>query len=86
MDLFAKLLQYRVLFIAAIAISLISAFSFTSILSYFLPLFLSTTVLLVAIIVIGQISPFPPEFWCDEEGEGFLEYVAGRPEVLEDYE
>ncbi|KAK3002674.1 hypothetical protein RJ639_017911 [Escallonia herrerae] len=58
---------------------------FITILSYFWPLFLSTAMFLVAIIVLRQISPFAAESHGEQAGEGLLDYVAGHPEQLEDF-
>lgn len=92
MEIYAKLLQHRYFFAASIAVSLsLAVFStvtppLTSVIFYFWPLFLSTALVLVAIIVIGQISPINSlEFSGDKEGEALLDYVAGQPELLENY-
>ncbi|KAL2253352.1 UNVERIFIED_CONTAM: hypothetical protein Sindi_0129900 [Sesamum indicum] len=93
MEFYAKLLQHRYFLAAAIAVSLSLVAvlstpmpSLTSILFYFWPLFLSTALVLAAIIVIGQISPIPPEFFGYKESEALLDYVAGQPaSALENY-
>ena len=79
----AKLSLYKYHLIIPIAASLILTFffiaspRFMTILSYFWPLFLSTTVLLVAMLVIGRTFPSAAEFYGEEEGEGLLDFVAG---------
>ncbi|CAL5411794.1 unnamed protein product [Camellia sinensis] len=85
-----KLLQYKYHFTITIFLSLILAFfiivapRFITILSYFWPLLLSTTVFLVAMVVFGQISSTFTESYDDKAGEGLLDYVTGRPEQLEE--
>ncbi|KAL3850957.1 hypothetical protein ACJIZ3_012839 [Penstemon smallii] len=91
MEFYAKLLQHKYFVAAAIAVSSTLALfitlllmpHLTSILSYFWPLFLSTALVLVAIIVIGQMSPIPLELSGGTVGQSFLDYVAGHPESLE---
>lgn len=91
MEISAKLLEYKSHFVIAIIVSLILAFffqiapQFMTILSYFWPLFISTALFLAAIIVFGRITPSPSDFYGDREGEGLLNYVAGRPEYHEDF-
>ncbi|KAL3519277.1 hypothetical protein ACH5RR_017426 [Cinchona calisaya] len=81
MEISVKVLQYKYHFAAVIISSLIIAIlttmapQFASILSYFWPLFLSTSILLGTIIVFSQSAP---EFYGDGNGEGLLEYVAGN--------
>ncbi|CDP04517.1 unnamed protein product [Coffea canephora] len=88
MEISVKLLHYKYHFAAVlissliIAIFVIMAPHFLSIFSYFWPLLLSTSILLGTIIVFGQSAP---EFYGNGNGEGFLDYVAGRPEELEDF-
>ncbi|GFQ05364.1 hypothetical protein PHJA_002680500 [Phtheirospermum japonicum] len=89
MDIYAKLLQHKYSFGAAIAVLLSLLFfstvmpNLSSIIFYFWPLILSTALVLVAIIVFGQISPISLELSGYTEGEALLDYVAGRPEFLE---
>ena len=90
MEIPAKLLEHKyhitVTFIASIilAFSFQAAPQFITILSYFCPL-LSTSLFLVAMIVLGHISPSISDFYSENDGEGLLDYVAGRPELLEDF-
>ncbi|PSS24762.1 P53 apoptosis effector related to PMP-22 like [Actinidia chinensis var. chinensis] len=87
MDIPAKLSQYKNHFVIPIlVVCLILAFfsflapQFITILSYFWPLFLSTTVFLVAMMIFGQISSHPAEPYGDKAGEGLMDYVSARPE------
>ncbi|XWS18088.1 hypothetical protein CRYUN_Cryun32bG0011800 [Craigia yunnanensis] len=86
MDIQQKLIQYRYHFTIAILASLIIAFlsylapRLPMILSYFWPLFASTTVFLVAIIAFGGLSQPVTEAHGEKAGEGLLDYVAARPE------
>ncbi|KAL6990638.1 hypothetical protein U1Q18_008756 [Sarracenia purpurea var. burkii] len=91
MDFPGKLSQYK----HQIAIAIVSSLIFTlfllvapqfiTILSYFWPLFLSTTVFLVAMVLFSQISAPLDESYGEEAAEGLLDYVAEHPEQLEDY-
>lgn len=91
MEICAKILQHRFFFSVAVAVILILVGFFavmprlSGLLYYFWPLFLSTTLVFVAIIVIGHISPISVEYSADKEGEALLDYVAGKPESLENY-
>ncbi|KAK6947077.1 hypothetical protein RJ641_000550 [Dillenia turbinata] len=82
MDIPEKLLKFKYHFIfgAIISLTISSVFiiapRFLTILAYFWPLFLSTALVLVAVVVLGRISP--PA--VDKAGEGLLDYVAGQPE------
>ncbi|KAL3625009.1 hypothetical protein CASFOL_031677 [Castilleja foliolosa] len=90
MNIYAGLLQHIYLFAAAIALFLSLIFfstvmpNLSSIILYFWPLFLSTTLVLVAIIVFGQLSPISLDLSGYTEGEAMFDYVAGRPDFLED--
>ena len=83
MDIQQKLIQYRYHFTIAILASLIIAFlsyvapRLPTILTYFWPLFASTTVFLVAIIAFGGMAT---EAHGEKVGEGLLDYVAARPQ------
>ncbi|KAG6385667.1 hypothetical protein SASPL_154503 [Salvia splendens] len=94
MEMYAKLMQHRNMFIASIAASLSLALVLSTstpllstIFNYFWPLLLSTAMVLVAIVVIARISPINlPEFSGDKEGEALLDYVTGQhAEFLENY-
>lgn len=54
--------------------------TFLDILAYFWPLFLSTALFLVAVVVFGRTSPPPTEACAEKAGEGILDFVAGRPD------
>lgn len=91
MDIPEKLLQYKY-HIAITFVSLLIAGGlvfiaprFFTVLSYFLPLFLSTAVFLAAVTVFGQTSLWSAESYGDKEGEGLLDYVTGHPEQLNGY-
>ncbi|KAI4371620.1 hypothetical protein MLD38_009948 [Melastoma candidum] len=47
--------------------------------AYFGPLFVSTAVLVVAVVAFTSISGVPNEPHGEKAGEGMLEYVAGPP-------
>ncbi|KAL7103109.1 hypothetical protein ABFS82_08G156200 [Erythranthe guttata] len=91
MEIYSVFLQHRFFLSAAVALLLSLACLLTimppviSVLYYFWPLFVSTAIALVAIIVIGQISPIPREFSDERQGEALLDYVAGKQESLENY-
>ncbi|WOG83141.1 hypothetical protein DCAR_0102315 [Daucus carota subsp. sativus] len=90
MEISPKLLKFKAHFVITIFVSLVFAFllqvapQFITILTYFWPLFISTALFLVLILVFGKITP--TEFYGDKEGEGIMEYVAGQPEYLEESE
>ncbi|KAK4751574.1 hypothetical protein SAY87_005056 [Trapa incisa] len=76
------LLKYSLHLLYAMGLSsaLLSLFllapSFLTLLAYFWPLFLSTALFLVAVVVFGRTSP--PT--VDKAGEGLLDYVTGDPD------
>ncbi|CAK8531275.1 unnamed protein product [Lathyrus sativus] len=86
MDVSEKLQKYRYPITIAILISILfllviyAAPHFLTILTYFWPLFASTTVFLIAIIAFGGVSKFSSETHGEKAGEGLLDYVAGKPE------
>ncbi|CBI25748.3 unnamed protein product, partial [Vitis vinifera] len=86
MEIQTKLMQYQYHFIITVVVSIILALlfqvapRFLTILAYFWPLFVSTAVLLMVMIVFGQLSPPSTEIHGEKTGEGLLDYVAGRPE------
>lgn len=93
MDIQQKLIQYRYHFTTAILASLIIAFvsyvvpRLSSILTYFWPLFASTTVFLVLITAFGGLSQLATtEAYGEKVGEGLLNYVAARSEHTTDQE
>ncbi|KAF8409728.1 hypothetical protein HHK36_005807 [Tetracentron sinense] len=85
-----KLLKFKFHLIFVILVSLLLFFilllapRFFDIIAYFWPLFLSTALFLVAIVVFGQISPPGTETSSDKTGEELLDYVAGQPELVEE--
>ncbi|KAH7838450.1 hypothetical protein Vadar_026547 [Vaccinium darrowii] len=86
-----KLLQYKYqIGIALVSFLIAGGFIFVaprflSVLSYFWPLILSTTVFLVAVMLFGQISSWSAESYGDIQGEGIFDYIAGNPEQLNGY-
>nr|XP_027192124.1 uncharacterized protein LOC113787556 [Cicer arietinum] len=58
----------------------LSAPRIMTILTYFWPLFASTTMFFVAIIAFGGVSKFSAEDRDEKAGQGLLDYVAGMPE------
>ncbi|XVF75177.1 hypothetical protein PTKIN_Ptkin13bG0166300 [Pterospermum kingtungense] len=89
MDIPQKLIQYRYHFTIAILASLFIAFlsyvvpRLSSILTYFWPLFASTTVFLVLITAFGGVSQLATEAHGEKVGEGLLDYVAARSELTD---
>ncbi|KAG8386027.1 hypothetical protein BUALT_Bualt03G0106300 [Buddleja alternifolia] len=96
MEIAEKLLKFKFHILIGFTFSLFIflicylAPSFIDILKYFWPLFVSTALFLVAIVVFGRISPPATEAPGEKAGEGLLDYVAGPPEqvqsLLEDAE
>lgn len=88
MEISVKLLEYKYHFAATITASLIMAIFATmapdvvTIFSYFWPLFLSTALMLLAVMLFNQAAT---GFLGDEDGQGLLDFVAARPEMLEEY-
>ncbi|XP_022724435.1 uncharacterized protein LOC111281094 [Durio zibethinus] len=90
MDMQQKLIQHRYHFTIAILASLIIALlsyvapRLPTILTYFWPLFVSTTVFLVAIMAFGGFSQLATDAHGEKAGEGLLDYVAAfRPEYTD---
>ncbi|CAL9014993.1 unnamed protein product [Prunus brigantina] len=85
-DISPQLFKYRYHFGIAIFVSLIcslllyAAPRLLSILGYFWPLFASTTLFLVAVIAFGGVSQLSTETHGETQGQGIIDYVAGRPE------
>lgn len=90
MDISEKIVKYRYQISIAILVSLLlslllyAAPRFLNILAYFWPLFASTTVFLVSIIAFGGVSKFSTEGHGEKAGEGLLNYVAGKPEHIQE--
>lgn len=86
MDIPPQLLQYRYHFAIAISVSVIlslflyAAPRFGSILAYFWPLFASTTLFVVAIVILSGVSLLAVEDHGEKAGEDIVDYVAGQPE------
>ncbi|KAG5242408.1 Microtubule-associated protein [Salix suchowensis] len=85
-----RLLQYRYHFAVAITASaVLSLFLYAAprlitILAYFWPLFASTAVFLILIVVFGgTVSHLAADSQGEKEGEGLLDYVAEQPEYAE---
>lgn len=82
MEISEKLLHFKYPILISFAscffaISLIYlAPSFIDIVKYFWPLFMSTAMFLVAVVVFGRISPLP-DSPGEKAGEGLLDFVAG---------
>ncbi|CAK7323307.1 unnamed protein product [Dovyalis caffra] len=92
MDIPERLLQYRYHFALAITASVVlslllyAAPRLLFILAYFWPLFASTTVFLILILVFGgTVSQLATDShaYGEKAGEGLLDYVAGQPETVE---
>ncbi|KAK2640173.1 hypothetical protein Ddye_027968 [Dipteronia dyeriana] len=75
--------KFHIIFSLIFSLLLLSIFliapSFLTILAYFWPLFLSTALFLVAVVLFGKTSP-PAAAAGDKAGEGLLDYVAGQPQ------
>ncbi|CAJ1962680.1 unnamed protein product [Sphenostylis stenocarpa] len=90
MDISEKLQQYRyhitraIVVLLSFSLVLYVAPRFLTILAYFWPLFVSTTVFLVAILAFGGISKLSTEDHGEKAGEGLLDYVAGRAEHIQE--
>ncbi|KAF3453317.1 hypothetical protein FNV43_RR03757 [Rhamnella rubrinervis] len=86
MEIPEKVLKFKfhilfVLLVCVIVSSLILvAPRFFTILAYFWPLFLSTALFLVAVLVFGKTSLPATEAHGDKPGEGLLDFVAGQPD------
>ncbi|XP_042477892.1 uncharacterized protein LOC122059263 [Macadamia integrifolia] len=87
-----KLLKFKYHFIAGAVVSLVFlllvllAPRFVDVIVYFWPLFLSTAMFLTAAVVFGWLSPIEHEVSGEKAGEGILDYVAGKPERVEEAE
>ncbi|KAJ0081937.1 hypothetical protein Patl1_09666 [Pistacia atlantica] len=81
-----KLMQYKYhLTLVAVGSLILGVLSYAAprmltILTYFWPLFASTAVFLLLIITFGGVSHLAIDGHGEKAGEGFLDYVAGRPE------
>lgn len=79
-----QIIQHRYHIVMAVggflllSLMLYAAPRFVTILAYFGPLFASTAVFLVAIIVFGGIAQLANESHGEKAGRGFLDYVAGH--------
>lgn len=88
MEISEKLLKFKfhILIAATLAFIIVSllyvAPRFLNILAYFWPLFLSTALFLVAVVVFSLTSPPSAQVSGEKAGEGILDYVAGRPEPV----
>lgn len=86
MEIPQKLLKFKfhILFALTLCVVVSSlivvAPRFVTILAYFWPLFLSTALFLVAVVVFGKTSLPATEAHGDKAGEGLLDFVAGQPE------
>lgn len=90
MDISPQLLQYRYHFGIAIFVSVVfslllyAAPRILTILGYFWPLLVaSTTLFLVTIIAFGGVSKLSTEVHGETQGQGIIDYVAGRPDYLD---
>ncbi|KAG6405260.1 hypothetical protein SASPL_132847 [Salvia splendens] len=89
MEIPVKLLEYKlqILSFFGFVLAILSFFylapNLIRILNYFSPLLVSTALFLVAIVVIGRISPLVTEDSVEKTGEGLLAYVASEPEHLQ---
>ncbi|KAJ6779132.1 TRANSMEMBRANE PROTEIN [Salix koriyanagi] len=83
-----RVLQYRFHLAAAIAASLVLSLllyaspGLITIVAYFWPLFASTAVFLMLILVFGGVPQLATDYHGEKAGEGLLDYVAGQPETV----
>ncbi|KAL6975200.1 hypothetical protein U1Q18_023995 [Sarracenia purpurea var. burkii] len=82
-----KLFKFKFHLSFLIAFSLLMVFShifllpnFIDVLTYFWPLFVSTALFLVSVVLFGRTLPPDTEPPGVKAGEGLLDYVAGKPE------
>ncbi|KAB5519050.1 hypothetical protein DKX38_023369 [Salix brachista] len=91
MDIPERVLQYRFHLAAAIAASLVLSLllyaspGLITIVAYFWPLFASTAVFLMLILVFGGVPQLATDYHGGKAGEGLLDYVAGQPETNNGY-
>nr|GLL46901.1 hypothetical protein DM860_003642 [Ipomoea trifida]GMD18146.1 hypothetical protein DM860_003642 [Ipomoea batatas]GMD83918.1 hypothetical protein DM860_003642 [Ipomoea batatas]GMD87277.1 hypothetical protein DM860_003642 [Ipomoea batatas]GMD88550.1 hypothetical protein DM860_003642 [Ipomoea batatas] len=92
MDISTKLLEHKNSIAVLIAASLFLGFVINTaprlitMLAYFWPLFLSTTLFMGAIIAFTQVPPFAVDFRGEKDGEGLLGYLVFQQEQqLEDF-
>lgn len=82
MEIFAKILHYKNQIVTLISLSIFIKIFFVlapNILTYFWPLFLSTTLLLVTILAFNNLSPLAVEFSNVKESEGsVLDFLSGH--------
>lgn len=85
-ELSAQIMQYRYQSMMAVAgfvvlsLMLHAAPSFVTTLAYFWPLFASTAVLLVGIVLFGGISQLANDSHGEKAGRDILNYLAGPHE------
>lgn len=88
MDIPERVFQYRYHFAIAITAPLVlslllyAAPRLITVLAYFWPLFASTAVFLILVIVFGGVSQLQAtdHYHGEKAGEGLLDYVAGQPQ------
>ncbi|KAL3851137.1 hypothetical protein ACJIZ3_013019 [Penstemon smallii] len=88
MEFSRKLLKFKFHILFVLTFSLFLSFicyiapRFLDILMFFWPLFVSTAMFLVAVLVFDRISPVA-EALGEKTGQGLLDYVAGQPEQVQ---
>ncbi|GFZ05339.1 hypothetical protein Acr_17g0009110 [Actinidia rufa] len=88
MEISAKLLKFKFHILIATAFSLVIfsliylAPGFLNVVAYFWPLFVSTALFLVAVVLFGRTPPPDAEAPGEKAGEGFLGFVAPPPEEV----
>lgn len=91
MEIFAKILHFKNHIVTLISLSIFITFFLMlapNILTYFWPLLLSTTLLLVTILAFNNVPPLAVEFSNVKESEGsLLDFLAGHQhqEQLEEF-
>ncbi|KAL2523776.1 hypothetical protein Adt_08830 [Abeliophyllum distichum] len=89
MEIPEKLLKFKFHILSAITLCssilliIYLAPRFLNIIKYFWPLLVSTALFLVAVFVLGRISPPVVSASDEKAAEGLLDYVAGQPEHLQ---
>ncbi|KAL6999128.1 hypothetical protein U1Q18_000290 [Sarracenia purpurea var. burkii] len=89
MEISAKLLKFKIHILFSIAVFLvIFSLAYLSpgvveVFVYFWPLFVSTALFLIAVVLFAHTSPSATEAPCEKAGEGLLDFIAAQPEALQ---
>ncbi|CAL5341586.1 unnamed protein product [Camellia sinensis] len=89
MEISRKLLKFKhhILFAIAFFLMIFSLIyltpRFLDILAYFWPLFLSTALFLVTVLLFAKSSPLSTEVPAEKATERLLDFVVGQPELVQ---